>query len=145
VTSVLSKGLFSVSETLAHLDAVLQRVPRSGMEAQRIVRKAMAYIQTHAAEPMTRSDIAEYVGVSESYLTHCFQDELRLPPMTYLTRYRINQAKALLVISTLSLAEIAEQVGFSSEVYFHRVFRREVGVPPGAYRKGWRSPVSAAE
>lgn len=140
VTSVLGKGLFSVAETLAHLDAVLQRAPRPGMEAQRIVRKAMAYIQTHTAEPLARADIAAYVGVSESYLTHCFQEELHLPPMTYLTRHRINQAKELLSASTLTLAEIAERVGFSSEVYFHRVFRREVGVPPGAYRQGRRPP-----
>lgn len=142
VTSVLSKGVFSVAETLAHLDAVLQRAPRLGTEAQRIVRKAVAFIQSNAAEPLSRAEIASYVGVSESYLSHSFQQEMRIPLMTYLSRHRIHLAKNLLVTTSLSLSEIASQVGFSSEIYFNRVFRREAGVPPGAYRQGRRPPAS---
>ncbi len=138
VATVLEKGLFSVAETLAHIEEVLALNRKLGSEAQRLVRKAMAYLHEHYAEPLTREKIARYVGVSEDYLTHCFQHELRMPPITYLTRYRLNQAKALLADGALSVAEVAEAIGFSSEVYFSRVFKREVGVAPGAYRRGQR-------
>jgi AraC-like DNA-binding protein len=119
-----------------------------GSEAQRLVRKGMAYLHEHYGESLTRDSIARYVGVSEDYLTRCFQQELRMPPMTYLTRYRINQAKTLLAagersVADGSVAEVAEAVGFSGEVYFSRVFRREVGVAPGAYRRGQRANTSS--
>ncbi len=138
VATVLEKGMFSVEETLVHIEEVLALNHKLGSEAQRLVRKGMAYLHEHYSESLTRDSIARYVGVSEDYLTRCFQQELRMPPMTYLTRYRINQAKTLLASGGMSVAEVAEAVGFSGEVYFSRVFRREVGVAPGAYRRGQR-------
>ena len=139
VATVLEKGMFSVEETLVHIEEVLALNHKLGSEAQRLVRKAMAYLHEHYSESLTRDTIARYVGVSEDYLTRCFQQELRMPPMTYLTRYRINQAKELLAGGEMSVAEVAEAVGFSGEVYFNRVFRREVQVTPGAYRRGQRA------
>ncbi len=139
VATVLNKGLFSVEETLAHIEEVLALNRKLGTEAQRLVRKAMAYLHENYAKPLTREAVARYVGVSEDYLTHCFQQELRMPPMTYLSRYRLNQAKTLLATGDKSVAQVAEATGFSGEVYFSRVFRREVGVAPGAYRRGQRA------
>jgi AraC-like DNA-binding protein len=111
----------------------------SAVETRQLVRKAMAYIHHHYAEPLSREKIARHVCVTENYLTRCFQQELHVPPMTYLTRYRINQAKSLLDSGTMNVAAVAAAVGFSSEFYFNRVFRREVGLAPGAYRRGRRN------
>jgi AraC-like DNA-binding protein len=58
--------------------------------------------------------------------------------MTYLSRYRIRQARALLEAGELNVTEAAVAVGFSDSAYFGRVFQREVGVSPGAYRRGLR-------
>jgi DNA-binding response OmpR family regulator len=96
VATVLEKGMFSVEETLVHIEEVLALNHKLGSEAQRLVRKGMAYLHEHYSESITRDMIARYVGVSDDYLTRCFQQELRMPPMTYLTRYRIHQAKELL-------------------------------------------------
>lgn len=139
VATVLKKGVFSVEETLAHIEEALALNHRLGNEAQRLVRKAMAYMHENYRDPLTRESIARYVGISEDYLSRCFQQELRMPPMTYLTRYRINQAKALLAAGDRSVAEVAEAVGFSNEAYFNRIFRREVRITPGAYRRGQRN------
>ncbi|MFO7586270.1 MAG: substrate-binding domain-containing protein [Anaerolineales bacterium] len=140
VATVLKKGIFSVDETLAHIEEALALNHRLGNEAQRLVRKAMAYVHEHYHDSLTRENIARYVGISEDYLTRCFQQELRMPPMTYLTRHRINQAKSLLAAGDMSVAEVAEAVGFSNEAYFNRIFRREVRITPGAYRRGQRPP-----
>jgi len=138
VASVLGKGLFSVQETLEHIEAALARRRRLGGGAQQIVRKAMAYIHEHYAEPISLDDIAAYVGFSEQHLSRCFRKEIGITPVDYLRRYRIRQARALLETGDRSITEVALEVGFSGSSYFARVFRAEVGVSPSAYRKGKR-------
>jgi signal transduction histidine kinase/DNA-binding LacI/PurR family transcriptional regulator/AraC-like DNA-binding protein len=135
VATVLEKGLFSAEETLSHVEAVLARHRKLGGEAQRLVRRAMAYLHEHYAEPISREDLARHVGMSDDYLTACFRRELGMTPVTYLNRYRINLARALLTTTDRSVTEIALAVGFSDSGYFSRVFRREVGVSPDTFRR----------
>ncbi len=135
VATVLGKGLFSVEETLSHIDAALARKRKLGSEAQRLVRQAMAYLHEHYAEPISREDLARHLGMSGDYLTLCFRKEVGMAPIAYLNRYRVNQAKVLLAESDKSVTEIAMAVGFSDSSYFGRVFRRQVGVTPDAYRR----------
>ncbi len=135
VAAVLRKGMFSSAETLSHIkDTLMHRQKLSG-EAQRLTRKAMAYIHEHFAEPIGREDVAQYVGVSEGYLSRCFTQETGLSLIHYLTRYRIQQAKHLLSAGVLPITEIALKVGFSDGNYFSRAFRKETGVSPLAYRR----------
>lgn len=138
VASVLGKGLFSVEETLGHIEATLARRCKLSVETQRVVRRAMAYVHTHYAEQVSLKDIAAYVGLSEQHLIRSFRKESGITPIDYLKRYRIRQAKALLEAGDKSITEVALEVGFSDSSYFARVFRREVGVPPSAYRRGER-------
>jgi len=133
VTSVLGKGMFSVDEILKHLTHALEHKRNPGSEAQRIVFKAMAYIHDHYPEPISRSDVATHVGLSERHLTRCFHHEVGITPITYLNRYRVKQAKSLLDSGEMGITEIALDVGFSSSSYFTRVFRERVGVSPRAY------------
>jgi signal transduction histidine kinase/AraC-like DNA-binding protein/ABC-type sugar transport system substrate-binding protein len=135
VATVLGKGLFSVDETLAHIDAALAQKRKLKIEAQQLVRQAMAYLHEHYAQPITREDVARHVNMNEDYLTFCFRKELGMTPIAYLNRYRINQAKQLLATRSLSITEVALEVGFYDHSYFSRVFRREVGLSPDAYRR----------
>jgi AraC-like DNA-binding protein len=135
VATVLSKGLFSLEETLAHVEVTLERSRKLSAEAQRLVRQAMAYIHQHYAEPISRADLARHVALSQDYLTACFRKELGVTPVAYLNRYRVHQARQLLTDTGKSITEIALKVGFSDSGYFSRVFRREVGKSPEAYRQ----------
>jgi len=135
VATVLSKGLFSVDETLAHISGALNRKRKVSSDAQRLVRQAMAFLHEHYSKPITRRDIAEHVGLAEDHLTHCFRQELGIAPIAYLNRYRVNQAKQRLKEGQQSVTEIAYDVGFSDSGYFSRVFRRETGMTPEAYRR----------
>jgi YesN/AraC family two-component response regulator len=134
VATVLAKGLFSLDETLAHVDAALERQHKLSGEARRLVRKAMAYLHQHYAEPISRQDLARHVAMDDDYLTFCFRKEVGLTPVAYLNRCRVKQAKRLLVETERSITEIAMDVGFSDSGYFSRIFRREVGQSPEAYR-----------
>ena len=135
VATVLSKGLFSLEETLAHVDIALERNRKLSGEAQRLVRQAMAYLHEHYADSISRADLARHVALSADYLTFCFRKELGVTPIAYLNRYRVNQAKQLLTDTCKSITEIALEVGFSDSGYFSRIFRREVGMSPEAYRQ----------
>lgn len=134
VATVLSKGMFSVDETLEHIETALDRRRKLNRDAQQLVRKAAAYIHQNFAEPLSRDDLARHVGMSNDYLTYCFRKEMGLTPITYLNRYRINQAKALLMDGNRNITEIALAVGFSDSGYFSRLFRREAGMSPESYR-----------
>jgi AraC-like DNA-binding protein/response regulator of citrate/malate metabolism len=138
VAKVLGKGLFSVEETLEHIEATLVHRGRWRVETQQIVRKAMAYVHAHYAEQVSLKDIAAHIGLSKQHLIRSFRSEIGVTPIDYLRRYRIRQAKILLETSDKSVTEVALEVGFSDGSYFSRAFRRETGVSPSAYRKGER-------
>lgn len=135
VAAVLSKGLFNADETLAHIQAALTRQRKLGSQAQRLVRSAIAYIQAHYSEPITRDGLARRLGLNADYLTLCFRKELGMTPVAYLNRFRVNQAKTLLLESDKTITEIALAVGFSDSGYFSRVFRQKVGQSPEAFRR----------
>ena len=135
VTNILKKGLFSVDETLAHLASSLSRSESLGDGVQRLVRKAMAYLDKHYRETISLTDVARYVGVSKEYLARCFHQEMGITLVIYLNRYRVNRAKTLLEQGGHSLTEVALEVGFSSSTYFSRVFRQEVGMSPSEYER----------
>lgn len=120
---------------MKHVEAALERNRKLGSEAQRLVRKGMAYVHEHYAEGITREALARYVGASQDYLTRCFRQELGVTPMTYLNRYRVSRAKELLATGRRSVTEVAMAVGFSDSSYFGRVFRREAGMSPGVWLK----------
>jgi AraC-like DNA-binding protein len=135
VAVVLRKGMFTSAETLTHIkDTLMHRQKLSG-EAQRLTRKAMAYIHEHYSEPIGREDVARHTGVSEGYLSRCFTQEIGLSLVHYVTRYRIQQAKQFLSSDDMSITEIAMEIGFSDSNYFSRAFRKEVGISPVAYRR----------
>ncbi len=135
VTTILRKGLFSIDETIAHISAALENKRRLSGEAQRLVRIAMAFVHKHYAEDLSRGIIAQHIGITPDHLTFCFRQELGTTPIQYLQRYRINRAKQLLKDTQQTVTEIANQVGFSDSGYFSRIFRRETGTTPSAFRR----------
>jgi signal transduction histidine kinase/DNA-binding LacI/PurR family transcriptional regulator/AraC-like DNA-binding protein/response regulator of citrate/malate metabolism len=138
--SVLAKGILSADETLAHIEAALACTLRPGSEARRIVLKALVYIHARYAENISRESIAQHVSVSSRHLNRCFRQELGISPVTYLNRYRIKQAKALLQRGEHSITTIGLEVGFSSSGYFTRIFKQELGLSPRDYQQGKRTP-----
>ncbi len=138
VVSVLEKGVLSVEETLAHVEAALSRAREPGYESRQIARRAMAFIHEHYAEPILRADVASSVGVSERHLARCLKEELDMTVSMYLNRYRVRQAKRLLAVGDMNVTEVAMAVGFSSSGYFSQVFRQESGLSPSAYQHGER-------
>jgi len=83
--------------------------------------------------------------VSRSALVERFTRFLAEPPMTYLTRWRLQLAVRSLEKTSRGVADIAAEVGYESEAAFSRAFKREFGQPPGRYRSDRRNAPSAAQ
>ena len=79
-------------------------------------------------QPLTR--YAAYCSLSLSRFSHVFRAATGLTPLNYLNRIRIDKAKELLLNTSLSVAEISEITGFSSQNYFSRLFKKQVGQSP---------------
>lgn len=108
-----------------------------------IVGKSLALLHGRVAHPWTIADLAEQVGISRSALVERFSRYLSEPPMTYLTRWRLQLAAESLKKTSRGVADIAGEVGYQSEAAFSRAFRREFGQPPGRYRSEYRERAGA--
>ena len=96
------------------------------------------------AHPWSLDDLAREVGVSRSVLAERFMHFVGVPPMQYLAQWRMQLASSLLSATVLSLAEIAERVGYGSEAALSRAFKRWVGVAPAEWRRGRRGEAGPA-
>jgi signal transduction histidine kinase/AraC-like DNA-binding protein/ABC-type sugar transport system substrate-binding protein len=130
-----SKGVLSEQETTARMQQALADHGGHSQNTSTLVRRAVAYIQQHFAQDLTRQQIASVVGISQNYLSRIFQHELGISPWEYLSRYRIKQAQDLLRDTEDSITEVAAQVGFEDPAYFSRVFRKQIGRSPQRYRE----------
>ena len=104
-----------------------------------IVGKSLGLLHSRIAHPWTIADLADEVGISRSALVERFTRYLSEPPMTYLTRWRLQLAARSLERTSRGVAEIAADIGYESEAAFNRAFKREFGQPPGRYRSDRRS------
>jgi AraC-like DNA-binding protein/DNA-binding NarL/FixJ family response regulator len=100
------------------------------------VRETIRYIRRHYAGDISIEQIAESLGISGDHLRHCFKSETGSTVLEYLTKVRIENAKAFLKDNRLKLYEVAAMVGYRNSHYFSKVFRKETGMHPLAYREG---------
>lgn len=127
---------------LALLSRVLQRFgdapPQQPQpEAGALGREIQEYMDRHFREAVTLQDIGKALHLSTYYLSHVFKEASGYAPMQYLLRRRIGEAQNLLLTTDLSMAQIAEQVGFETQNYFNAQFSKIVGMPPRRYRQDY--------
>ncbi|HTV20103.1 MAG TPA: helix-turn-helix domain-containing protein, partial [Polyangiaceae bacterium] len=100
-----------------------------------IVGKAVRWIRANAEQRLTVSMVASAVGGGRKRLERRFRAALNRTVHDEILRAHIDVAKGLLQSTDTSLLEIARQSGFTNAALLSVAFRREVGVPPGLYRR----------
>jgi transcriptional regulator GlxA family with amidase domain len=97
-------------------------------------------VRVHQApeRPWTVASMAALAGMSRAVFARRFHARVGQPPLSYVAQLRIEAATGLLRGSDLSLAQIADAVGYSSEYAFNRAFRRATGSAPGRWRRAVR-------
>jgi transcriptional regulator GlxA family with amidase domain len=98
------------------------------------VGKALALLHRQPAQQWTVAELAGEIGVSRYVLAERFRHFLGVPPMAYLTSWRLQLGAQLLTSTKRGVAQIAGEVGYESEPAFNRAFKREFDAPPARYR-----------
>ncbi|MDR3516629.1 MAG: AraC family transcriptional regulator [Azospirillaceae bacterium] len=98
-------------------------------------RRLRDFMATHLAHPIGLSDMAAAVGLTPTRFSRCFRRETGTTPYHYLLSARLRHAGTLLRGSALPIAEIALACGFSHQEHLTRMFKRELGTTPAAYRR----------
>jgi AraC-like DNA-binding protein len=98
------------------------------------VGRALALIHSRPAHPWTAEALAGEAFLSRSAFAERFTGLVGVPPMSYLTAWRMQVAAQSLRESRRSLAQIAVAAGYESEATFARAFKREMSMTPGQYR-----------
>jgi len=106
------------------------------------LNRVLTYIEEHLAEDISVTDLAEVACLSIFHFTRAFAGSTGVPPHRYVSRRRLESAKAMIAAGRVSLCEIALDCRFSSQSSFTRAFRRAMGVTPAEYRRH-RRPSSA--
>jgi AraC-like DNA-binding protein len=102
----------------------------------RFVGRALALMHEQPAQDWTIDELGRRVGLSRSALHERFVQLIGVPPMQYLAQWRMQAAARLLLETRATVAAIALDVGYDSEAAFARAFKRLVGKPPAAWRRG---------
>lgn len=95
---------------------------------------ALRALHADPARPWSVADLAREAALSRSNFARRFAEVVGVPPLQYLTDWRIALAKERLRDTGDSLAAIAAGVGYASEFSFASAFKRQVGTPPGRWR-----------
>lgn len=99
------------------------------------MEQAKRYIAKHYATDMSLEKLAEHLQLHPIYMSKLFKERLGVNYIDYLTDIRMTKAKRFLANPSLSMKEIAIEVGYRDPNYFSKVFKKLFGMSPLEYRK----------
>ncbi|MFD1875614.1 AraC family transcriptional regulator [Hymenobacter bucti] len=98
--------------------------------------KAITFMQANLSRALTVAGIAEAAHLSVAFFSRKFKQDTGYAPIEYFNHLRIQRACQLLHFSQLRVNEVAAELGIDDPLYFSRLFRKQMGVSPAAYRRG---------
>ena len=109
------------------------------------VRRAVEFVQNNYPRKIKISDVADYVGITRSYLYTIFMKSFGVSPQEYLSNYRITRASELLTITDLTVEMVAASCGYDDPLVFSKAFKKIKGLPPTKFRKEDRKKQDEAD
>ena len=103
---------------------------RAATLSSKQLERIAAFIRTNLANELTIDRLAVLVNMSPFHFARCFKQTTGLTPHQFVTRERIERAKAMLAHGRQPIGDIALAVGFSSQSHFADVYRRVTGTSP---------------
>ena len=114
-----------------HYESELTNIP----PYQEYVSKAIDFIKKNFNKNITVSDVSEYLNIDRSYFYKIFKLSMMTTPQQFIIEYKIEMSCALLRKSSYSINKISDLVGFSSQSYFSKLFKKTLNMTPIEYRK----------
>lgn len=91
-------------------------------------------VETHLYSNVTVEELAKLLSLSLSSFKREFKTTYNDSPTNYINKRRLEKAKQLLLQSNNNINEIAYEIGFNDPLYFTRLFKKKIGIPPTQYR-----------
>lgn len=110
-------------------------IPTAKQQEERVITAITRYLQSHLAEEISLTVLADQFHLNAQYISQLFKNEIGVGFLGYLTHIRIERAKQLLLATSLSVAEVAEQSGYGDYRVFTKVFKKTEGLTPSQYRR----------
>ena len=138
--SVLSNNQSVISffkQVYETIDLIAENIVNKKKDVQQYTAlKIMQYINENYCDNMlSLKQISQALGLHESYISNLFRNEYGEPVSGVIESRRIEKACKLIRNTDMKISDIAEAVGYSSDVSFRRAFKRIVGMSPGEYRR----------
>lgn len=125
----LKISLFERSVT--HSDSALE---------ERTINQLTRYLQEHLSEEISLSVLADEFHLSAQYISQLFKSEIGVNFLTYLTNIRMENAKKLLLATSLPISDISERSGYGDYRVFTKAFKKSEGVTPSQYLRDFLEP-----
>jgi AraC family transcriptional regulator len=126
----------ALASLVVHYDGITRHTHsmyRGGLAPYRM-RRINEFIQAHIDKEISLNELAQDVGLSPSHFCSLFHKTSGTTPHQFVLHCRIQHAKVLLAEPSHSILDVALASGFRTHQHFSRIFRRQVGMPPSAYR-----------
>ena len=104
-------------------------------QEERVINGITRFMQEHLAEEISLSVLSEEFHMNPQYISQLFKNEIGVGFLAYLTSIRMEKAKKLLLSTSLSIGEVAEQSGYGDYRVFTKVFKKSEGITPSQYRR----------
>ena len=142
-TSGLGGSLYTDALITELVIQVLRKYSSAGMREYNVrdglrraqLRPALEMIDDDLQFNFSLKKLADAVHLSPYHFSRAFKHVIGLPPHQYVLRRRVQLARQLLVDTSLSISEVAHQVGFYDQSHFTYHFKRLIGVTPSAVRR----------
>lgn len=106
------------------------------------IKAACSYFQKNYMHQISIDQYARELHMTPSWFIKLFKKHMEIPPLHYLLRIRMDNARILLENTTYSITEISTLIGYDNALYFSRLFKKYCGQSPAAYRKEWLEKLS---
>lgn len=125
--------LYLFLDCLTRSAAPLQ-TPRRSKLRDFYIKEAFSFIESNFQNDISVEDIAATCGLNRSYFGKIFRDAVGKSPQEFLLSYRMIKATELLKLTSLSVSDIGNAVGYPNALHFSRAFKNVYGVSPRTWR-----------
>ena len=132
-----SRFISTLAQLIKRYGEISSTEQKLGYE-KKAIQQACHFIDEHFARGVSLHELAQYVALSPYYLLRVFCAEVGMPPYAYLESVRIRHAQRL-IESGRPLAEVAAEVGYSSQSHMTSRFKKIIGATPGQYAQQARA------
>jgi YesN/AraC family two-component response regulator len=127
--------LFHIAQTGSQEGSILYLQ----QENSPLVSRVIEYLGLHYREKITLEQLATTFGTNRTTLQNEFKKVIDKSPIHYLTQLRMKISCTLLKDTLIPISQICDRTGFRDMSYFVKVFKKEIGITPGEYRKTYNN------